>query len=76
MIRVKYSFTEPVTPRLHHRQSIESGTVVMETPMTASVSSKKSSATVLFTLEGMELTLHQDIEVHISFYYIATVKPV
>ena len=35
----------------------------METPMATSVSSKKTSAAVLFTLEGMELTLFQDTEV-------------
>ena len=62
--------TEPVIASLRHRQSIESGTVVMETPMTASVSSKKMSAAVLFTLEGMELVLYQEIEVLGSYKQI------
>ena len=55
-------FTEATTAMLH-RPSMESGTVVLDTPLEASVTSKKMSAAVLFTLEGMDLTLYQENEV-------------
>ena len=58
-----FVFTEATTA-MYHRPSIESGTVVMDTPLETSVTSKKMSAAVLFTLEGMDLTLYQENEVH------------
>ncbi|KAL4233205.1 hypothetical protein ACF0H5_007889 [Mactra antiquata] len=54
---------EPVRrPPIHSQTSEESGTVIIDPTMSSSISSKKSSTVVLFTLEGMELILNQDIK--------------
>ena len=43
--------------------SQESGTVIMDTSMTASMAAKKTTTGVLFTLEGVELLLQNQTEV-------------
>lgn len=64
MLQVFIYFTEPIRRvPLTTQGSQESGTVVMDTPMTTSIAAKKTNTGVLFTLEGMELLLQNETDV-------------
>ena len=48
---------------LSSQVSQESGTVIMDTSMTASMAAKKTTTGVLFTLEGVDILLQNQTEV-------------